>query len=83
MPTEIRTLLASAFELLNVAQGHPMRFSLDDGTEVEVRLPTADEAMEQQRASIETLRTQMPGWEGPPLMSREQAVKLATPLRLP
>jgi len=78
---EPRVLLATAFELINVAQGNPMRFTLDDGTEVEVRLPTVDEAIEQQRSAIEKLSGKIPGWEGPPLMSRSRAAELVAPLR--
>lgn len=78
-----RVLLATVPELIGVAQGDPMRFHLDDGTEVLVRLPTIDEVIQQQRDAIEQVRARTPGWEPPPLMSREQAVKLSAPLSLP
>lgn len=80
-----RVLTAITFELLHVAQGHPMRFELDDGTEVELRLPTVDEVLAQQAAASARLAERMAGtgWVPPPPLTRARAAELAAPLRVP
>jgi hypothetical protein len=68
-------ILATAFELVNIAQGHPTALATVDGsTVVTVRLYTPDELMAANRRACE----RYPG--GPPPMSEADAYRLTRPL---
>jgi hypothetical protein len=73
----LAVLALITFDLVNVAQGHPMIVQTVDGTEMLLRLATADEVLEFQRAAIEKLPEYC---RRPPLMSRFRAQDLVTPL---
>jgi len=72
-------LAVTAFELLHVATGNPIITRALDGSEVLLRLPTADDVLTFQRDAAATL----PAEVRPPLMSTARAAELAAPLRLP
>jgi len=65
------------FDLLNVASGHPMMVQAIDGTEVLLRLLTADEAMTMHLEAIASL-----GNDRPPTMTRRAAEQLVKPLSI-
>lgn len=64
------------FDLMRAASGHPMIVTTLDGSEVLLRLMTADEALEAQRDAVATLPAEI----RPPLMSRSQAEGLVRPI---
>lgn len=72
-------VLALPFDLLRLAGGNPMILSTVDGSEVLVRLMTADELMESHLASLRSMSDA--GIPAPPAMSRDRAVDLTRPLR--
>lgn len=45
-------LALTTFDLINVASGHPMIVRMLDGTEMLLRLATADEVIEMQRSAL-------------------------------
>lgn len=50
----------TAFELIRIAEGNPMIMRAFDGTEVLLRLPTPDEAVDLQRRAAESLGVRSP-----------------------
>lgn len=64
------------FDLLRTASGHPMIVETLDGNKVLLRLMTADEMIEAQRAAVAAL----PDGIHPPLLSREEAENLVRPI---
>jgi DNA-binding CsgD family transcriptional regulator len=81
-PAELRAaaprLLVTPFELLRIAEGNPMIVRTEDGGEILLALPTADEMVEQVRLAGERLVAdgQPPG----PGITRERAAQLVRPV---
>lgn len=51
----MQDVLLTAIEAIRIAEGHPMRVRLLDGTELTVRLPSMDEALEMHKQAIASL----------------------------
>ncbi len=74
-------VLMTNWELVHVAQGHPMIVRTESGDEVCVRLPTVDELIAAAEAAGDRLEAQ--GCARGPGMPRHMAVQLSTPLPEP
>lgn len=62
------------FELTRVLAGNPMTCRLSDGTDVVVRLATADEFLAAHEAACRAFGVE-------PSLTRDQAIQLTTPIR--
>lgn len=74
---EKRMLPMIPFELLRVAQGHPMTCRMFDGEEVLVRIPTVEEYQQMQADALERIRE---NFEGPPPAPTAMIAALVKPL---
>lgn len=74
-PTIPTTVICVPFELIRIAQGHPTRFRSTDGTDVEVRLATADEMLDMHRQACKQTGAT-------PHLTAEQARAMTNPVNL-
>jgi DnaJ-class molecular chaperone len=76
---ELRQVLATPFEFVRAASGHPITVKDLDGEEVCIRIPTPDEMTELIRVAHEHLANR--GVEAPPFPSPGQIESMVRPLR--
>lgn len=74
-------VIATTFELLRIADGHPMMLGTLDGQEVCMKLASAEEFLEAQRRGIEHLRgLGIDRDSGPPPSTYAEAEELTRPI---